>query len=402
MTKFVSDTKKQSSISRRGWTVLVGLTVAQLLSAAGQMTVVTLAGITGALLAPAPQFATLPVAAGVVGLAFAALPIALLIRHFGRRRVFTAMALWAATGAVVAATAVNNGSFAGFALGCFMLGNNMAAMAQYRFAVADSVPTGMISRAVSTIMLGTLTAALVAPWIALRSRHLLATEFAGSFIVLVIPFLIVATIISLLPLPAAHTTPGEQKIAGSLRGVLARRDIQLAIVAAAVGYGVMSLIMTATPISMHVMDGFSVATTANVIRAHMLAMFLPSLFSGWLIARLGITRALWLGLLLEGGAVIITIVGQAEGNYLATLILLGAGWNFLFVGGTTLLASACQDTFKYRVQGINEIVLFGTMAIGALVAGPLLTNLGWVSTNICAGLLLALIVIAILRARPDR
>ncbi len=386
-------------ISRQGWTVLVGLTVAQLLSAAGQMTVITLAAIIGTQLPQTPQFATLPVAATVVGLAVAALPTALLIRRFGRRRVFTAMSLWSAIGTVVAAIAINNGSFAGFGLGCFMIGNNMAAMAQYRFAVADSVPPGMISRAVSTLMLGTLAAALAAPWLALESRHLLATEYAGSFIVLVIPFLIVAILIPWLPLPAAHTTADEQQITGSLRSVLARRDLQLAIVAAAVGYGVMSLIMTATPISMHVMDGLSVEATANVIRAHMLAMFLPSFFSGWLIARLGVTRALMLGMLLEAAAVIITVIGQAELNYLAALIALGAGWNFLFIGGTTLLATACPDTFKYRVQGINEITIFGTMAVGSLVAGPALSSFGWVGTNICAGVLLTLIVIAIRRAR---
>ncbi len=389
-------------ISRRGWTVLVGLTVAQLLSAAGQMTIITLAGIVGAQLAPAPQFATLPIAAGVIGLAVAALPIALLIRRFGRRKVFTAMTLWSAVGAVVSAIAIGNGSFAGFFLGVFMMGNNMAAMAQYRFAVADSVPPGMISRAVSIIMLGTLVAAFAGPWLALEFRHLLATEFAGSFIVLVVPFLIVAILIPLLPLPEVHTTPDEQQSAGSLRGVLAQRDIQLAIVAVAVGYGVMSLIMTATPISMHVIDGLSVEKTANVIRAHMLAMFLPSLFSGWLISRLGVARALWLGLLLEAGTVIITMIGPAEWNYLAGLIVLGIGWNFLFVGGTTLLASASQGTFKYRVQGFNEVVIFSTMAAGSLAAGPLLSSLGWVGTNICAGLLLALIVIAIQRARIDQ
>jgi MFS family permease len=396
----VSDTNlADAPISRQGWAVLAGLTVAQMLSAAGQMTIITLAGIVGAGLAPAPQFATLPVAAGVVGLAVAALPVALLIRRFGRRRVFTAMTLWSAAGAIVSAVAISKGSFAGFFLGIFMMGNNMAAMAQYRFAVADSVPPGMISRAVSTIMIGTLVAAFAGPWLALETRHLLATEFAGSFIVLVVPFLVVAILIPLLPLPAAHATPEGQQSADSLRAVLAQRDIQLAIVSVAIGYGVMSLIMTATPISMHVIDGLSVEKTANVIRVHMLAMFLPSLFSGWLIARLGVARALWLGLLLEAGTVVITLMGQAEWNYLAGLILLGTGWNFLFVGGTTLLARASPDAYKYRVQGFNEVVIFSTMAAGSLVAGPLLSSLGWVGTNICAGSLLAVIVIAILRAR---
>lgn len=386
-------------MTRQGWVVLAGLTGAQLLSAAGQMTMVTLAGIVGALLAPDPQFATLPVAATVVGLAVAALPTALFIRRFGRRRVFTVMALWAAAGSVVSALSINSGSFVGFSVGCFMVGNNMASMAQYRFAVADCVPPRMISQAVSTLMLGTLVAALIAPWVALESRHVLATEFAGSFIILVVPFLIVATLIPWLPLPAPHATADQQEKSGSLSAVLANRDIQLAIVAGAVGYGVMSVVMTATPISMHVMDGSSVETTAHVIRAHMLAMYVPSLFSGWLIARLRVSRALWLGWLLVAAAVVVTIAGQTEAHYLAALILLGAGWNFLFVGGTTLLASACQGSFKYRVQGINELALFGTMAIGSLAAGPLLSNLGWMGTNLAAGSLLALVVIAMMRSR---
>ena len=161
----------------------------------------------------------------------------------------------------------------------------------------------------------------------------------------------------------------------------------------------MSLIMTATPISMHIIDGLSVEVTASVIRVHMLAMYLPSLFSGWLIVRLGITRSLLLGMLLEAGTVVITLNGQAAEHYMAALILLGAGWNFLFVAGTTLLARACKGSYKYRVQGVNEIVMFGTMAAGSLVAGPLLSGLGWPGTNLAAGVLLLLIGIALLRSR---
>jgi MFS family permease len=131
----------------------------------------------------------------------------------------------------------------------------------------------------------------------------------------------------------------------------------------------------------------------------MFAMFLPSFFSGWLIARIGVIPALWIGLLLMAGTVLITFAGQAEAYYMVALVLLGAGWNFLFIGGTTLLASAGRGPFKYRVQGINEMVMFGTMAVGSLVAGPLLHNFGWVTMNLVGGALLLLVVVAILRAR---
>jgi MFS family permease len=153
---------------------------------------------------------------------------------------------------------------------------------------------------------------------------------------------------------------------------------------------------------MHIMDGYSVEATANVIRAHMLAMYFPSLFSGWLIARTGITQVLWLGLLLEAGAVAIALTGQTTTDYMLGLIMLGAGWNFLFLAGTTLLATHCQETSKYRVQGINEFVMFFTMAVASLLAGPLLSNFGWVATNVYAGLPLGLVILAILKARAAK
>jgi MFS family permease len=175
--------------------------------------------------------------------------------------------------------------------------------------------------------------------------------------------------------------------------------VQLAIIAAAVSYGAMSLVMTSTPISMHVMDHHSVDATANVIRGHLLAMFIPSLVSGWLISRLGILRMLWLGVLLNATCIAFSVSGQEIWQYRYALITLGVGWNFLFIAGTTLLATVCKRDEILRVQGINDFAMFATMAAASLSDGALLDSVGWVWTNLAALALLALVVVALLRVQ---
>lgn len=379
--------------------ILVGLATAQFLGSCGQIMMATLSGIIGALLAPTPQLATLPVTAGILGVATAAWPAAALRRQFGCRPVFVGGLFWAAAGAVLAAVSIQAGSFAGYCVGCFMMGNNMAFLAQYRFAAAELVAPALVSRAISGIMLGMLASAVVAPWLALKYRALLDVDFAGSFAVLLVLYVAAAALIVLLPLPGAD---GPRSSAGAgvrLGRVLAAPSVQLAIVAAAAGYGVMSLIMTATPISMHVMDEHSVEATAGVIRAHVLAMFTPSLFSGWLIQKLGIRRMLWFGVLLELACIAIATSGHGVWHYRAALVTLGAGWNFLFVAGTTLLTTSCSREEATRVQGVNDMVMFGTMAVSSLSAGALLYQFGWESTNLVAIALTVLIVVALLRDR---
>jgi MFS family permease len=392
-----SDTAKMTRLPRSAWLTLVGLALAQLLGSAGQVTLATLSGILGSVLAPEQGLATLPVTAGILGVATAALPVALLIRRYGRKPVFCAGLVWAICGAGLAAAAIDAGSFVGFCAGCFMMGNNMAVLAQYRFAAAEAVPDVFISRAVSGVMLGLLGAAVIAPWYALEFRDLLAVEFAGSFAMLPVLFVAALAIVALLPLPDRRPPVPDGTPVVSVAEVLRRREIQLAMIAAAAGYGVMSLVMTATPISMHVVDGHSVEATADVIRAHILAMFAPSLVSGWLIARVGVQRMLWVGLLLETACLSVAVTGHDVMHYRAALIALGAGWNLLYVGGTTLLAAECPGECSRRVQGINELVVFGTMAACSLSAGALLSQYGWVVTNVCGGLLTALIAFALLR-----
>ncbi len=361
----------------------------------------TLAGIVGAKLAPDEQLATLPVAAAIVGVALCAFPTSVLIRRCGRRLVFIGGLLLASAGALLAAYAITISSFVLFAGGCFLLGCNMAVVAQYRFAAAESVPAEMTSQAVSAIMLGTLAATIVMPWVAVRFRHLLDVEFSGSFVVAPVLFLAAALIFVWLPLPRSDAGNDHEEKSFDVRQALRRRDVQLAVVAGTVGFGVMSLVMTAAPVSMHMLDGHSVESTADVIRAHILAMYAPSLFSGWLIARLGLRKMLWAGLMLEALSIGIATTGQDAWHYGTAMVLLGAGWNLLYVGGTTLLATTCRGPGATRMQGTNDLIMFGTTGICSLSAGALLYRGGWVGMNLAASLLLILVIIAIIRDAPN-
>jgi len=391
----------EPAMNRARLLTLIGLAIATGLASFGQILMATMSGIVGSLLAPTPQLATLPVTTGIIGVALAALPASALIQRFGWRTVFIGALLWAGAGSVIAAASITMNSFAGFCLGCLMMGNNMAVIAQYRFAAAELVPRPMISRAISGIMLGTLSAAVLAPWAALEFRHLFDTAFSGSYAVMLGFYLAAAFVMTMLRFPPLHLSHSDNTEGPALGKILSRPAVQLAIVAAAAGYGVMSLIMTATPISMHAMDKHSVEVTADVIRSHMLAMFVPSLISGWLIAKLGIMRMLWCGLLLESACIGMAISGHEAWQYRAALVALGLGWNLLFVGGTTLLTMVCTRAETARVRGTNDLIMFSTMALASLSAGGLLHRIGWASTNIVSVILLLLIIISIFRAARD-
>jgi MFS family permease len=386
-------------LSRQQFVALLGLATAQALGSTGQIMMATLSAIVGATLSPSPPLATLPVTAGIVGVATATLPVAALIRRIGRRPVFAAALLWGAAGALLASASIHAGSFAGYCAGCFMMGNNMAVIAQYRFAAAELVPNPLVSRTVSALMLSTLFAAVAAPWLALRFRHLLPAEFSGSFVVLPVLYLSAAAVMLFLPFDGAGRSGQATGASAPLGAILARPPVRLAMACAAIGYGVMSLVMTATPLSMHVMDRHTVEATAGVIRGHMLAMFTPSLVSGWLIAKLGLKRMLWCGLVLNVACIALAVNGQDVWNYRFALIALGIGWNFLFIGGTTLLATACTHAEGRRVQGINDFVMFGTMAAASLSAGALLDGVGWVWMQAVAAVLLMPIAVGLWRTR---
>ncbi len=358
------------------------LAIAQACAACGTIVLVTFGGIVGTELAPFPAIATLPLSLSVLGVALASIPASLLMQRVGRKPAFVGSALMAMVAALLCALSVANGAFLGLCVAGFLLGANMAFVQQYRFAAAEFVGQADAGRAVSTVMLGTLAAAVLAPELGDRMRMMGGwPEFTGSFVALAGVCALAALVLLALgdpPERVVSTTHAARPLA-----VVARQPAFVAAVLAGVtSYAVMSFIMTATPISMHVMDGMTTGATKSVISMHLLGMFVPSLFSGWLIRLLGLRRLMLTGLASMAACVAISLwVGQHFVHYAAGLVLLGVGWNFLFVGGTTLLTTSYAPSERFRVQGLNDFVVFGTQALASLLAGPAITRLGWQTVN---------------------
>ena len=355
------------------------LAVAQSLSAFGTVTLALLGGILGARLAPTPALATLPATAAVLGLALSSVPAALIMRRFGRQAGFVASAVVAAATASAAALAIQLASFALLCAAAFVLGANWAFAQQYRFAAAESVSADKVSQAVSWVMVGTLVAAYATPLVAVATKDLVGAEYVGSFLMLALVLLISGIVLCALRLrePSVDGTGASTTITD----FFARPRFVIAVLAGVVAFGVMNLVMTATPISMHVLDGHSVDATARVIQSHVIAMYLPSLVSGPLIARFGISCMMSLGVAAFAVSAGSALMGHGLNHYWWSLVSLGLGWNLLFVSGTTLLTQAYAPAERFRAQAINDFVMFGVMASASLAAGALLHFAGWEAVN---------------------
>ncbi len=358
---------------------LMTLTLAQAFAQSAVPMVVLLGGIIGAELAPSEDLATLPVALMIVGTALTTVPASLIMARIGRKPAFITAALVTAGSGFVAAWSLIAQNFVVFCSACIVIGGHNAFIQQYRFAVAESVPENRVGPAISVLMLAGVVAAFAGPELAQRLHAAVSgTLFVGSFLALSALMVCAAAILSTLPSLGGPTeSSGESDAGRPLRQISTQADFQLAVGAAVVGYSVMSLIMTATPVSMHRMDGFSLDDTAWVIQSHIVAMFLPSLFSGLLIARYGARRIIYVGIGLLLVCLFIAGIDRHLMHYWWALVLLGVGWNFLFVGGTALLTSTYRPEERFRVQALNDFSIFGLQAIAALGSGAILGILGW-------------------------
>ena len=382
------------------------LAAAQALSGAGMMTMTLLGGILGSQFAPDPKWATLPISLLIVGLACATVPAALLMQRIGRRAAFIGSAAVAALAALAVARAVVDESFTLLCAAALVLGSNLAFQQQHRFAAAECVPPSRVSLAVSVVMAGTLIAALVGPPVALALKGLVpGHEYAGSFLG-VAGFCVAAALVLTLYRPIAMPTHGGTSNAGRpLREIVTQPAYVAAVLASVVAYAVMSFIMTATPISMHVHDGHSDAATAWVIQSHLLAMYAPSLVSGAAIARIGVPAGMTIGGLLMAACILVDSTGQQLMHYWWGLVMLGVGWNLLFVSGTALVTTTYRPEERFRAQAVNEFAVFGTQALASLLAGPAIYALGWRTLNLLALaplLLLAAFALLAQRSRKSR
>lgn len=357
---------------------LIVLWVAQCFGQSASPMVVLLGGIVGAAIAPSADLATLPMALMIIGMACSTFPASMLMSRWGRKAGFLLATGCCCCAGLIAAHAITIRSFPLFCFSAFMIGGYVAFMQQFRFAVAESVPADKVPKAVSALMLAGIVAAVCGPETAERlSRVPGLADYAGSFLGL--SALLAASFLVLLFFYREQRVEVET-VAGPQRpfGEVARQPVlMLAVASAVVGWSVMSLIMTATPVAMHEMDHHSLADTTWVIQSHILAMYLPSLFSGALITRFGPAKIIWAGLLIMLGCIVAGYGNPALMHYWVALVLLGVGWNFLFLGGTTLLTQAYRSSERFKVQALNDFSVFALQALAALGSGVLLANIGW-------------------------
>lgn len=377
--------------------ILLALT--QALGNSGAPIVVFVGGIIGAEIAPTLSLATLPISLMVVGLALTTVPVALLMRRIGRRRGYMIGAVIGMIAALLAAYATSHSSFVLFCAATLLMGANGAFVQQYRFGAAESVPPEHSGQAVSFVLLGGIVAGYLGPEIARRTEGLLnAGAFSGSFVLLAGVFVVVLVLLYFLD----EITPRSEAVGESERPllqVISQPMYLAAVIAGVVAYGVMSFIMTATPVEMHTMHGFSLEDTAWVIQSHIIAMYLPSLFTGFLLARLGLRRVMLLGWLCLLACVGLGIVSRELLQYWGALVLLGVGWNFLFVGATVLLTQSYRPAERFKAQAVNDFTIFGIQALASLSAGTVLFRANWGALMLLNLPALAIMLLVLLQLR---
>lgn len=357
---------------------LIVLTLSQCFGQTAAPIFVLLGGIIGAQIAPSVDWATLPIAIQIIGLAGATIPASLLMSRSGRKAGFLVGTALGICAALLAAWAISAQSFVLFCVASFLVGNYIAFLQQFRFAVAESVAREQIPKSLSVLMLGGIVAALLGPEVGRRFSDtgefpLYVGSFLGLAALLGISFVILLTFYRNTDI---HSQDHGQAVR-PMGQIFRQPTLILAITAAAVGYSVMTLIMTATPLSMHEMDHYSLNDTTWVIQSHILAMYIPSFFSGFLISWLGVTQIIRAGFALMLCCVYVAWGEPAIINYWGALVLLGVAWNFLFLGGTTLLTQSYRSSERFKVQAANDFIVFGSQAVGSLSAGILLASVGW-------------------------
>ena len=381
---------------------VVTLMAAQLVGITGITSIVTLGGIVGARMAPSPAWATLPVSCMVVGTAAATVAAAYLMAKIGRARGFVLGAVTGALGHLTAAAAMAIDGFALLCAGAALVGVANAFVHQYRFAAIESSPPSAAGHAVSLVLVGSLGGAFVGPMLAARGEDWIAdAPFAGCFLALAAAALAVAVAVARLrPLAAREDAAVEPP---RPLAAIARQPLFLAaVIGGAAGYGVMIFVMTATPLSMHALDGHSLDSAAQVVQAHVVAMYLPSLATGYLIGRWGVGRLMAVGVCALAVTLALAFAGREVLHYGASMVALGVGWNFLFVGGTVLLGRAHHPAERFRAQAVNDFSVFGMSAAGSLSAGLVLHAWGWHGVLLAAMPPIAIAMITLAVVRPGR
>ena len=358
------------------------LACCQALLFTNNVTLISLNGLAGFALASNKALATLPVTGYVVGAALSTFGASLWMKRVGRRNGFFTGTLFGLAGGAVATLGIAVQSFWTLVLGTLVLGTYNAFGQYYRFAAADATPVQWKARAISLVMAGGLVGGIVGPEMSKLTRDLVQPTFLASYASLMGFCLLTMAILAGLRIPEARGEElhGETR---PLREIMAQPVFVVAVAVGALGYGVMNLLMTSTPLAMG-FCGHPYAAAASVISAHVVAMFGPSFFTGSLIQRFGVLNVMLAGVAAMFACVAIALSGQQVAHFWVSLVLLGVGWNFMYVGGTTLLTEAYRPAEKAKTQGANEILVFCTTATSSFASGVLVNAAGWNTLNYVA------------------
>ena len=368
----MSMTTPSDAVAKKNVAILV---LAQAILGAQMPMIFTIGGLAGQSLASNPCFATLPISLIVGGSMLAATPISAIMQRWGRRAGFFVGAAFGAVGGLVGAYGLYLGSFPIFLLGSLLTGVYMSAHGFYRFAAADTASDAFRPKAISYVMAGGLAAAIIGPQIVKATSQAFVIPFLGTYLAVIAVNVLGAALFLFLdiPKPPAPTEDGPK--GRSRMELLKTPVIAVAVICAMVSYALMNLVMTSTPLAV-VGCGFTEGNAADVVTWHVLAMYVPSFFTGHLIARFGVEKIVAAGLVILAGAGAVALQGVELENFFIALVLLGIGWNFGFIGATTMLAGAHESYERGRMQGLNDLLVFGGVTMASLASGGLMNCSG--------------------------
>ncbi|MEP5153270.1 MFS transporter [Planktotalea sp.] len=344
------------------------------------------AGLAGQSLATNICFATMPISMIVLGSMCAATPISSVMQKHGRRAGFWIGTIGGALGGLIGSIALYYGSFPLLLLGSFCTGFYMSAQGFYRFAAADTASDDFRPKAISYVMAGGLASAIIGPQLVKLTNDAFVVPFLGTYLIVVVINVIGSALFLFINIPAPAAPDADAPAARSRLELLKTPRIAVAIICAMVSYALMNLVMTSTPLAV-VGCGFTTNTAADVVSSHVLAMFIPSFFTGHLIARFGVEKIIGAGLIILALAGVVALNGVEIENFFIALILLGLGWNFGFIGATAMLTSAHAPQERGRVQGMNDVFVFGGVTLASLASGGLMNCSGgdpvqgWAAVN---------------------
>ncbi|HZN85621.1 MAG TPA: MFS transporter [Burkholderiales bacterium] len=373
----------------------VGLLAAcQALLLSNNATLIAINGLAGFALAPNAALATLPVTCWVVGGAIATMPASLHMKRVGRQRGLTLGMAWGIAGALLCAAAVWQQGFWLLCFGTLVFGVFNAYGQYYRFVAADVAGPGFKSTAISLVLAGGLVGGILGPGLSRATVDLLEPRYSGAYLGLIAFSALSMLLLRFIRVPAPDAR--VQAAAGRpLAEIAAQPKFIVAVLSGAISYGVMNFLMTSTPIAMGIC-GHPYGDAAFVISSHVIAMFAPSFVTGSLIKRFGVLQVMFTGALLNFAAIGVALSGIAVAQFWWSLVLLGVGWNFLYVGGTALLTETYRPEEMAKAQGANEQAIFVMMAISSFTSGLTVTAAGWERVNLYALPMVAAVALAIL------